>query len=126
MELTINTSSRSQMIDITDEVQKAISKEGKAVLIYSPHTTCGITVNEGYDYDVQHDMLKKLDKLFPKDESFYKHGEGNSDSHLKTAYIGTNEIVPLDGKSLRLGTWQRIFLCEFDGPRTRKVHIEVL
>jgi len=126
MELTINTSSRSQMIDITDEVQKAISKEGKAVLVYSQHTTCGITINEGHNPDVQHDILIKLDKLFPKDESFFKHGEGNSDSHLKTAYIGTSTMIPLDGNSLRLGTWQRVFLCEFDGPRTRKVHIQVL
>jgi secondary thiamine-phosphate synthase enzyme len=125
MQIQIKSSSRSEMIDITSKVQEAISTDGKAVLIYSPHTTCGITTNEGHDPDVKHDILKKLDSMFPKEEHYYKHSEGNSDSHLKTVFVGTSSIVPLSDKKLILGTWQRIFLCEFDGPRNRTVHIHV-
>ena len=126
MQLQIKTSSRSEMIDITSKVQDAIKIDGKAVIVYSPHTTCGITINEGHDPDVKHDILKKLDLLFPKDEHYFKHAEGNSDSHLKTAFVGTSAIIPIIDKKLMLGTWQKIFLCEFDGPRNRTINIQIL
>jgi secondary thiamine-phosphate synthase enzyme len=126
MEITIKTTSRSEMIDITDDIQNAISSECNAVLIYCPHTTCGITINEGHDPDVKHDILEKLDRLFPNDEHFFRHAEGNSDSHLKAAVMGASAMVPVEKGALNLGTWQRIFLCEFDGPRSRTIYITLV
>ncbi|MFT4309197.1 MAG: secondary thiamine-phosphate synthase enzyme YjbQ [Candidatus Woesearchaeota archaeon] len=126
MQINIQTNKRNEIIDITDKVQKSIKDNGNAVIISNPHTTCGIMVNEGYDPDVANDIIAKLNNLIPKSESYYRHAEGNSDSHLKTAIIGNSVTLPMDDNHIRLGRWQRIFLCEFDGPRLRKVDIDIL
>jgi secondary thiamine-phosphate synthase enzyme len=126
MEIHVSTSRRSELIDITEKVKQAIAgKEAKAIIVSSPHTTCGITINEGYDPDVQTDMIKKLDKMVPKDED-YKHDEGNSDSHIKTSLIGTSVTIPMENNKLNLGQWQSIYLAEFDGPRERKINITLV
>ncbi|HEY7087349.1 MAG TPA: secondary thiamine-phosphate synthase enzyme YjbQ [Tepidisphaeraceae bacterium] len=126
---TVETSTRVEMIDITDRIQKLIRtknvREGY-VIVFSPHTTTALTINEHADPDVKHDILKKLDALVPQMESFYQHDEGNSDSHVKTALVGNSVTVLIDGGKLVLGRWQGIFLCEFDGPRERRVVVKIV
>lgn len=126
--ITIATQRRSQMIAIDAEVQKIVHQskiqEG-AVLLYVPHTTAGITINENYDPDVVHDLLLALDKIVPWEDSQYRHAEGNSAAHLKTAMLGNSATVFLEQGKLVLGQWQGIFLCEFDGPRTRTVWVKI-
>ncbi|MFW5747044.1 MAG: secondary thiamine-phosphate synthase enzyme YjbQ [Nanoarchaeota archaeon] len=124
-DIEVRSSSRSEMIDITEQVSDILEDGHTALLISSPHTTCGITVNEGYDPAVQEDMLAKLDDLVPQ-ETWFRHSEGNSDAHIKTSLIGTSQLIPLRDGKLALGRWQRIFLAEFDGPRTRNVRIEMM
>jgi secondary thiamine-phosphate synthase enzyme len=122
--LSVRTRSRSQMVDITEQVQQAIGQvQSGYVIVFVPHTTAGVTIQENADPDVQHDLLRKLDELVPKHEAFYRHGEGNSDSHLKTAMVGNSAMVLVDQGQLVLGQWQGIYLCEFDGPRTREVFV---
>jgi len=124
-EITVKTRSRCEIVDITRQINAALPAhitEGTC-LIYCPHTTAGITVNENYDPDVKHDILAKLDRLIPKEESFYQHEEGNSDAHLKASLIGFSQLVPFRDGHLDLGTWQGIYFCEFDGPRIRKVRL---
>ena len=114
------------MIDITQRVQKIVTSEKVSsgfVIVYVPHTTAAITINENADPDVQHDLLKKLAELMPHLELYYQHDEGNSDAHVKTACVGCNVTVLIEGGKLMLGRWQGIFLCEFDGPRERQVWI---
>lgn len=117
------------MLDVTDRVAAALSKaqisQGMAI-VYVPHTTAGVTINENADPDVKHDLLAKLDELVPRRESFYRHGEGNSDSHLKTAMVGNSVTVLIESGKLVLGTWQGVYLCEFDGPRQRKLLIKLV
>jgi secondary thiamine-phosphate synthase enzyme len=126
MQLQIETPKRTAFVDITEQVQKATQQaKGKAVILSSPHTSCGITINEGYDPDVPADMLRKLEELIPKDDN-YNHSEGNSDAHLKTALVGTSVMIPMKNNTLKLGRWQTIFLAEFDGPRTRTIDITVI
>jgi secondary thiamine-phosphate synthase enzyme len=125
---TVRTSDRSQMIDITDQVQEAVTRSGVGeglCIVHVPHTTAAVTINENADPDVKHDFLKKLDALIPKSESYYRHGEGNSDSHLKTSLVGNSVTVLVENGKLVLGQWQGIQFCEFDGPRTRKLQIQV-
>jgi secondary thiamine-phosphate synthase enzyme len=126
MELSVQTKSRFGWVDVTDEVANAISHECRAVIIYSPHTTAGVTINENADPDVPQDFFEKLRRVFPKDESFYQHGEGNSDSHILTSLVGNSVIVPVVHGKMQLGTWQAIYLCEFDGPRRRKLILREL
>lgn len=116
------------MIDITDQVADAIAdvKGEGIVTVFSMHTTCGVTVNENADPDVQSDMTGMLNKLIPQNEPHFQHGEKNSDAHIKTSMIGTDVTIPVENGRLVLGTWQGIFLCEFDGPRTRKLMLAVL
>jgi secondary thiamine-phosphate synthase enzyme len=117
------------MIDVTDRVQKAVNEKGVqdgVVVVYVPHTTAAVTINENADPDVKHDLLKKLEELIPKREPYYQHGEGNSDSHLKTQLTGNSAMVIIDKGKLVLGTWQGIYFCEFDGPRERELHIKVI
>jgi secondary thiamine-phosphate synthase enzyme len=124
-EITVKTRSRCEIVDITRQINAALPvhiAEGTC-LIYCPHTTAGITVNENYDPDVKHDILAKLGKLIPQEESFYQHEEGNSDAHLKASLIGFSQLVPFRDGHLDLGTWQGIYFCEFDGPRIRKVRL---
>ena len=124
--MRIQSDRRVQFIDITDQVDQAVRKsEARAVVVSSPHTTCGVTVNEGTDNDVARDMMKRLAYLVPEHDG-YAHAEGNSDAHIKTSLIGSSVILPLDQGKIRLGRWQRIFLAEFDGPRTRDIDVTEL
>jgi secondary thiamine-phosphate synthase enzyme len=126
---TVRTRTRSEMIDVTDQVAAAIDKvalrEGM-VIVYVPHTTAAVTINENADPDVRHDMLKKLDTLVPKHEAYYQHGEGNSDSHVKTSLVGNSATILVEEGRLVLGQWQGIYFCEFDGPRHRNLIIKLV
>ena len=124
----ISTKSRNQMIDITNQVDLLVDKSSVTdgdVIVYCPHTTAAITINENADPSVPHDLLLTLEQLLPQHRSGYRHSEGNSDSHCKSSLIGCSEQVLIKGGSLQLGTWQGIFFCEFDGPRSRKVIIQI-
>ncbi len=128
VKIVIKSRSRSEMIDITHSVQDEISRSGikeGTCIIYVPHTTAGITINEGADPSVCDDILSKLTRLVPKNEN-YSHSEGNSDSHIKASLIGSSVTVIIENNSLVLGTWQKIFFCEFDGPRSRDIYIKIL
>ncbi len=122
----VRTRSRNQMVRITAQVEAAVRALGLiegAVLVYSPHTTAGIVVQEGADPNVVHDLLLRLAELAPHHHPGDRHAEGNSDAHLKTALVGNAQLVPVSGGRVALGTWQQIFLVEFDGPRTRQVRV---
>ncbi len=124
----IRTSAREEMLDITGRVQEAIERLGVrdgAVLVFVPHTTAGITINENADPDVVCDILEGLRRVAPRDAR-YRHAEGNSDGHIKSSLVGTNVTVPVSDGRLVLGTWQGVFFCEFDGPRSRRVTIQSL
>ena len=124
----VKTRQRDQFVEITDEVGQVVARSqvrAGSVLVYVPHTTAGVTINENADPDVVHDMLLTLERLVPKDASGYRHAEGNSDSHVKASMMGSSCRVLIDEGKLVLGTWQGIYLCEFDGPRTRSVHVQV-
>ncbi|MEN6383900.1 MAG: secondary thiamine-phosphate synthase enzyme YjbQ [Phycisphaerales bacterium] len=124
----VGTNSRNQMIDITEKVQNAVQKSGitqGSVLIFCPHTTGAITINENADPDVVHDVLLTLSELIPQDRRGYRHNEGNSDSHVKSSLVGCSETVIINNGRLLLGTWQGIYFCEFDGPRNRTVNIQI-
>lgn len=124
---TVSTPSRTAFVNITSDVVRLVHESGKKnglVIIYVPHTTCAITINEAADPDVVRDIQFQLDKIAPYEQG-YHHREGNADAHIKTSLIGSSETVILDEGRLVLGTWQGIFLCEFDGPRTRKVYVKV-
>lgn len=126
--ITVNTAKRNQMIDITAEVEIVIAESGTdtgLVTVFCPHTTAGITITENADPDVVHDMLKTFERLVPQDPS-YRHIEGNSDSHVKSSLVGVSETICIQNGKMRLGTWQGIYFCEFDGPRTRNIHILVI
>jgi secondary thiamine-phosphate synthase enzyme len=126
---SVATKQRDQFVEITDTVRQYVRRSGiqnGIVTVYVPHTTAGITINENADPDVVHDMLLTLKRLIPKDSPGFRHGEGNSDSHVKASMMGSSSQVILDGGDLVLGTWQGIYLCEFDGPRTRTVHVQVI
>ncbi len=124
---TLSTTSRSEMIEITHRVAEAVSasgiREGVAT-VFVPHTTAGVTINENADPDVVADLLAALDRMAPG-RGPYRHAEGNSDAHIKSALIGHAVTIPVSGGDLVLGTWQGIYFCEFDGPRTRQVVIDV-
>ena len=125
----VRTRDRDQFVEITDRVQEALaaaSIESGSVVVYVPHTTAGVTINENADPDVVHDMLLTLRRLVPKDAPGYRHAEGNSDSHVKASMMGSSCRVIVEQGRLVLGTWQGIYLCEFDGPRTRTVHVQIL
>ncbi|MEW6553478.1 MAG: secondary thiamine-phosphate synthase enzyme YjbQ [Actinomycetota bacterium] len=121
------TSSRSQMIDITELVQRKVRGTGVTdgiCVVYVPHTTVGITINESADPAVAADILEHLEKLVPRGR--YRHSEGNADSHIKASLTGSSVTIILDRGALGLGVWQGIFLCEFDGPRKRTVRVKVV
>ena len=126
--LSISTARQTQCLDITREIEKVISKtrtEDGLAVVYVPHTTAGITINEGADPSVQEDFLKSLNQVIPF-KGPYQHGEGNSPAHIKTSLIGSSVTVIVEKGRLVLGTWQSIFFCEFDGPRTRKVFLKII
>ncbi|RLC27407.1 MAG: YjbQ family protein [Deltaproteobacteria bacterium] len=123
--ISVNTHSRIEMVDITASVQKKVSQAGLnngICLAYVPHTTAGITINEGADPAVCRDILTKLNDLVPADAG-YRHMEGNADSHIKASIMGSSVMLMVENDRLVLGTWQKIFFCEFDGPRSRKVFV---
>lgn len=127
-EITVKTKTRIEFVDITSEVQRVVKQSGVnegICYLYVPHTTAGVTINEGADPSVTKDINNTLKKLVPPDAG-YSHMEGNADSHVKTTLVGPNTFVLIEGGKLRLGTWQAIFFCEFDGPRTRKVLVKVV
>jgi len=123
----VRTARRAQLVDITERVAEAVEKsevtEGLCH-VFIPHTTAGVTINEGADPDVAADVASHLAELVPKEAAF-EHAEGNSDSHIKTILVGPSCTTPVRGGKLALGTWQAIFLCEWDGPRTRRVEVAV-
>ena len=124
---SITTSERVDLVEITSQVAQEVTKSGVVtgtVTTFVPHTTCGITINESADPDVARDIKMHLTKLVPQDGAF-RHYEGNSDSHIKTSMVGSSENIFIENGKLVLGTWQGIFLCDFDGPRTRKVYIKI-
>ena len=127
-ELHVSTKKRSQMIDITGEVGSIVSQSGITngdAIVYCPHTTAAITINENADPSVPHDILLTLEELMPPHRTGYRHSEGNSDAHCKSSVVGCSEQILIKGGVLELGTWQGIFFCEFDGPRNRKVMVQV-
>ena len=127
MELQIQTSKREEIVDITEKVREAVGgKKGSAVLVFVPHATAGIIVNENYDPSVCEDILDSLRKMFPA--RVWKHDriDGNADSHLKASFVGPSQVIPIKDGELVLGTWQNIALAEFDGPRERRIIVEVL
>lgn len=125
-EITVKTRSRTEMVDITSAVQREVSDLGGTdgvCTVYVPHTTAGITINEGADPDVCRDITEKLNELVPLNAG-YRHMEGNADSHIKASLLGSSVSVIVERGRLVLGTWQKIFFCEFDGPRSRRVYVK--
>ena len=125
---SITTSERVDLVEITSQVAQEVTKSGVVtgtVTTFVPHTTCGITINESADPDVARDIKMHLTKLVPQGGDF-RHYEGNSDSHIKTSIIGSSENIFIENGKLVLGMWQGIFLCDFDGPRTRKVYMKIV
>jgi secondary thiamine-phosphate synthase enzyme len=127
-EISLETHSRVEMIDITAAVQKAAGEEKieeGVCLVYTPPTTAAVTINENADPDVPRDILAALDRVVPFSAN-YRHAEGNSAAHVKSSLVGASELIIIEKGRLVLGTWQSIFFCEFDGPRTRKVFISMI
>lgn len=126
--LKINTPKRIAFVDITKKVEEVISKNeinSGICYLYVPHTTCGITINENYDPSVIKDINNVLSHLVPENND-YEHTEGNADAHIKTSLINSFAILFFENKKLLLGTWQGVFLCEFDGPRERRIYLKIL
>ncbi|MDH3582616.1 MAG: secondary thiamine-phosphate synthase enzyme YjbQ [Phycisphaerae bacterium] len=125
----VPTARRDQMVEITQSVQAAVDESsipGGLVVVHVPHTTAGITINENADPDVVHDFLRQLDEMVPWHQPFYRHGEGNSAAHVKASMMGASLTVMIQRGRLVLGRWQGIWLCEFDGPRTREVQVKIM
>ena len=126
--IQLSSGSRNEFIDITQRVKEVVRKSGVSsgvIYLCCLHTTAGITVNEGADPDVRHDISRFLETLVPVDAPF-DHGEGNSDAHVKSSLVGVSETLFIEGGQLLLGTWQNVYFCEFDGPRTRRVAVKIV
>ena len=124
----LSTNKRCEMIDITDKVQALVSESNISngtAIVSCPHTTAAITINENADPSVMHDILLTLEELLPQNRPGYRHSEGNSDAHVKSSMFGYCEQLIIKDSRVVLGTWQGIFFCEFDGPRTRKVSLHI-
>jgi secondary thiamine-phosphate synthase enzyme len=124
----LQTPSASAFVDITARIKRVVAESGAAeglCTVYIPHTTCGVTINEAADPDVQRDMIMELNKIVPFCDG-YAHGEGNSAAHIKSSMMGSSASIPVHEGRLTLGTWQGIYLTEFDGPRNRSVHVRIL
>ncbi len=128
MILSVKTSTRTELIDITSQIAKAVNKSGirdGLCMLYVPHTTGAVTINESADPSVRGDIMMVLNQIVPW-EANYKHMEGNSPAHVKATLVGASELIAIENGALVLGTWQGIFFCEFDGPRTRKIHVRIM
>ena len=128
MILSVKTSTRTELIDITSQIAKAVKKSGirdGLCMLYVPHTTGAVTINESADPSVRGDIMMVLNQIVPW-EANYKHMEGNSPAHVKATLVGASELIAIENGALVLGTWQGIFFCEFDGPRTRKIHVRIM
>jgi secondary thiamine-phosphate synthase enzyme len=125
---SVRTSKRHEMVDITEKIQTIIDEEHFSdgiVIVYVPHTTAGVTINEGADPSVQHDILSTLKTMIPE-QGGYAHSEGNSDAHIKASLIGASEMMVVENRKLVLGTWQHVFFYEGDGPRNRRVYVKLI
>ncbi|MCY3410115.1 MAG: YjbQ family protein [Candidatus Heimdallarchaeota archaeon] len=120
----VQTGKHTECVALSSSVRRWIEIKDGLAQIYIPHTTAAVIINEGYDPDVTHDLLKHLDNLVPWEQPYFKHGEGNSAAHIKAALLGNSVTVIVEGGNLKLGAWEEIFLVEFDGPRTRKVYVK--
>jgi secondary thiamine-phosphate synthase enzyme len=128
LEIQVQSRSRTDFVDLTAQVGRAVRELGLqdgAVLVFNPHTTAAVTINEGADPDVVRDMTAALDRLVPWQDG-YHHAEGNAAAHIKASLFGSSVTVPVEGGNLQLGTWQKIWFCCFDGPRRRKVWVKAL
>ncbi|QOR68711.1 YjbQ family protein [Cytobacillus suaedae] len=126
---SIQTNNRSQMIEVTAEIQKMVHElniQDSSVIVYCPHTTAGITINENADPDVKMDMIRRFDEIYPWNHQLDRHMEGNTAAHLKASTVGASQYVIVSEGRLLLGTWQGIYFCEFDGPRNRTFYVKVL
>lgn len=124
----VSTMAHAEFRELTREVQAVVAKSGVKrghAIVYIPHTTAGITINENADPSVRADMVEALDRLVPWEQPHFKHAEGNSAAHVKASMMGFSAMLLVEQGQLVLGTWQGIYLCEFDGPRTRKVYVRV-
>ncbi|MDZ7795707.1 MAG: secondary thiamine-phosphate synthase enzyme YjbQ [Candidatus Marinimicrobia bacterium] len=127
--IQVRTRSRTDLVDITSQVQDAVSNcdsSSGIVVVFVPHTTAGITINENADPDVPRDLAWKINDLIPENEAEYAHAEGNSDSHLKSSLFSPSLTLIFEDGRCVLGTWQAVYFAEFDGPRTHKVHIKII
>jgi secondary thiamine-phosphate synthase enzyme len=127
--LTLQTSKRDEMAEITASVEDIVRKGGVdqgIVIVYCPHTTAGITINENADPDVVRDMLMRLDEVYPWEHPKYRHAEGNSASHLKAITMGSSQTILIKDGKLVLGRWQGLYFCEFDGPRSRTYYVKIM
>jgi len=125
--MSVKSSDKTEFIDVTEKIQQLVIKENFSsgqVLVYVPHTTAAVTINEGADPAVQHDILKRLQKLVP-DDGQYTHAEGNSDAHIKSSLLGCSELIIVENNTLQLGTWQHVFFFEGDGPRNRTMYVQL-
>jgi secondary thiamine-phosphate synthase enzyme len=128
MRLSVKTHAQTEMIDVTKAVQKQVTDSGMEnglCMVFVPHTTAAVTINESADPAVKQDILMVLNKIVPWKEA-YRHMEGNSPAHLKTTLVGSSEVIAVENGQLVLGTWQGIFFCEFDGPRNRKLDVRLI
>ncbi len=126
--LEVRTARRTELKDITDEVQRLVTESGCSdgvCHLYVPHTTAGVTINEADDPAVARDIEATFDKMIPH-KGDYRHAEGNSDSHIKTALVGPSQTVMIENSKLEIGRWQGIFFCEFDGPRNREIRVKIV
>jgi secondary thiamine-phosphate synthase enzyme len=128
MILSVKTRERTELVDITSDINRLVQKSGVdqgLCMLYVPHTTAAVTINESADPSVKSDILMILNQIIPW-ETNYRHMEGNSPAHIKTTLVGSSELIAIENKQLVLGTWQGIFYCEFDGPRSRKLHVRIV
>ena len=128
MILAVKTHEKTELIDITTDINRIVQKSGVAqglCLLYVPHTTSAVTINESADPSVKSDILMILNQVVPW-EANYRHMEGNSPAHVKSTLVGPSQMIAIENSRLVLGTWQGIFFCEFDGPRNRKVHVRII
>ena len=127
--LRFTTHAKVEFIDCTDKIQALVQESGirsGMCLIFVPHTTAAITINEGTDPSVRHDIISQLANVFPEHANHYRHAEGNSSAHINASMLGASEMIIIEDATLHLGTWQSIYFCEFDGPRRRKLVVKII